>query len=94
MDITPEELRAQDAKAILDSTVFKESFDKVSAYIESQAVSCNPDNKDLAQRIILSKQLLAHVKRELVNVINNGAIAVNMKALEENRGIINRVLRR
>lgn len=95
MEPTKEILRAQDARAVLDSPVFKEAFNKVSEYIESQAVSCDPDNLQMAQRVVLSKQILAHVKRELVKIINDGSLSVKIHHLEQKEeGFFKKVLRR
>ena len=76
MTIEAMEFAAQDAKALLENPMFINAFDKVENYIESRALEANPDNKDITQRIILSKQILAHIKREIVKVITDYEVEV------------------
>jgi hypothetical protein len=66
---------AADAKALLDNKLFRDAFSAVSDYLEAKALTCDPDNKDMAQRVILSKQVLAAVKREIQRHIENGVVA-------------------
>ena len=75
MSLEQEKWAAEDAKAVLNSPVFKGAFEAVSGYVEGKAVTCDPDNKEMAQRIILTKQILAAVKRELERVVENGKVA-------------------
>jgi hypothetical protein len=81
-------IRGNDARQLLDNHLLKEAFAAVGEYIDSQALSCPPDDAPRAQRIIISKQLLAAVKRELVRVIEDGDVAeVQISELEKARGL-------
>lgn len=75
--MTPEEtkIRATEAKHLLDNRLFKEAWDALAGYLESKAETCDPDNAEQARRIILTKQLLAGLKREFERVVNDGHIA-------------------
>lgn len=75
--MTPNEVaqRAAEAKHLLDNRLFKEAWDALAGYLESKAETCDPDNAEQARRIILTKQLLAGLKREFERVVNDGHIA-------------------
>lgn len=92
--IEQRKFRAADAKTLLDNKLFKEAFDSVGKYIESQALSCDPDNKDKAQRILISKQILAGIKREIERVVQDGEIAeIQLNEIEQKRGLVRRFMR-
>lgn len=79
---------ANDAKQLLENKLFQGAFKAVGEYIDTMALSCDPDNKDKTQRIIISKQILAGIKREIERQVENGMIAeVQMSELEQKRGI-------
>jgi hypothetical protein len=81
--------RANDAKQFLQNPLFRESFDGVAADLEAVALSCDPDNKDKAQRIVIAKQLLAAVKREITRKVEDGEMAqFQMGELEKKRGLL------
>lgn len=91
--MTPEteKIRAADARALLDNQLFKEAFAKVGEHIESQALTCDPDNKERAQRIVMAKQLLAGVRREVERVVEDGEFAeIKMAEIEKKRSIFRR----
>lgn len=64
-----------EARQLLENSHFREAWDAVDGYLNEVALSCDPDNKDKAQRVILSKQLLAAVKREFVRKVEDGDMA-------------------
>jgi hypothetical protein len=82
-------ITGNDAKAILDDKLFKGAFEAVKEYLDQQALSCDPDNKDKAARIIISKQLLQAVKRELERQVETGLIAqVQLSEIEKKRSLM------
>lgn len=86
--MTPEQTRfiAEDAKQLLENKMLKDAFDAVSLYIDQQALSCEPDNKERAQRIVISKQLLAGIRREIYRHVENGQVAnVQIAELERKK---------
>lgn len=88
--MTPQDrmIKAADAKSLLDNKLLRDAFQAVSDGIDSLAMTCDPDNKEKAARIIISKQLLAAVKRELTRKIEDGAVAeFQMKEIENKRGM-------
>lgn len=81
--------RAEDARHLLDNKLFKEAFAAVGAYLEQRALGCDPDNKEMAQRIVLSKQILAGVKREIERVISDGDVeAIRIAEVERRKGVL------
>lgn len=78
-------IRANEARQLLENNLLKDAFLAVGDYIESQAMTCAPDDKDRCARIIASKQLLAAVKRELYKHIDNGMFAETRIAEIEKR---------
>jgi hypothetical protein len=78
--------RASDAKALLDNKLFKDAFQKLGDNLEAQALACDPDNKDKAARIIIAKQLLKGIKREIERVIDDGDVAdIQLSELERKK---------
>lgn len=93
---TPEHrrIRGNDARQLLDNQLLKEAFAAVGQYVDDQALSCPPDDAARAQRIVISKQLLAAIKRELVRVIEDGDVAeVQIEEIEKRRGLLSRIRR-
>ena len=87
---TPEHrrIRGNDARQLLDNSLLKEAFAAVDKYIDEQALSCPPDDATRAQRIVISKQLLAAIRREIVRVVEDGDVAeVQIDMLEKARGL-------
>lgn len=86
--LTPEQRRiiGVEAQQALDNRHLKEAFEGVADYLEEQAQDCDPDNKERAQRIVLSKQLLGSIKRELIRKIEDGEMAkIEIAELEKRR---------
>ena len=80
--------RATDARQLLENQLFVEAFAAVANHLNMAALSCEPDNKDKAQRIIISQQLLAAVKREITRIVQDGEVAqVQIAELEKKRGL-------
>jgi hypothetical protein len=93
---TPEHrrIRGNEARQLLDNQLLKEAFTAVGQYVDDQALACPPDDATRAQRIVISKQLLAAIKRELVRVVEDGDVAeVQIDMLEKQRGLMNRFRR-
>ena len=91
--MTPQDrtIRAADAKHLLENPLFVEAWDAVANHLQMAAMSCEPDNQVKAQRVIISIQLLAAVKREVTRVIQDGIVAdVQMRELETKRSIFRR----
>ena len=83
MTFEADRFKGQDAQALLDNPLLKEAFWRVEAYIHGQAMSCDPDNKEKAARVIVAMQLLKGIKREIERMIEDGDIAdVHIAQLE------------
>jgi len=88
--MTPEarRIRGNDARQLLDNKLLKEAFAAVGAYVDGQAMSCPPDDATRAQRIIISKQLLAAIIREITRVVEDGEVAtIQISEIEKARGL-------
>ncbi len=88
--MTPEDrkFRATDAKQLLENKLFVEAFDAVERHLSMAALTCDPDNATKAQRVVISQQLLAAVKREITRIVEDGKVAeIQMAELERRRGI-------
>lgn len=74
---TPQEavIRANDAKALLENPLLKDAFSAVYDYLRAKAESCDPDNKDRAQAVVLSMKLLAQIRAEIERHVQNGVVA-------------------
>lgn len=84
--IEARKFRAQDAKQLLENPLLVEAFQAVENALLLASTSCEPDNKDKAQRIIISHQLLAGIKREITRIIQDGDIAnVQLSEIEQKR---------
>lgn len=75
--MTPEarKFASEDAKHLLGNKLFKSAFEGVAEYLEAQALGCNPDDSAKAQRIVIAKQILAGIKREIERVVEDGVVA-------------------
>lgn len=94
--MTPEarKFAAADAKQLLDNKLFQAAFAGVAEYLDSQALGCDPDNASKAQRIVIAKQLLAGIKREIERVVDDGVVAnIQIDQIEQKRGVLRRLIR-
>jgi hypothetical protein len=80
---------ANEARQLLENRHLVEAFAAVHTHLEAQAHSCDPDNKDKAQRIVIAKQLLQAVRREILRKVDDGYMAeVEIIELEKRRGLL------
>lgn len=75
--LSPQERRiiGEDAKQALQNKHWKEAFEAVETYLIDGAKACDPDNREKAQRVVISMQLLEALKRELVRKVEDGEMA-------------------
>lgn len=69
------QIRAADAQALLANPVFQGALEALRARIESNMLSANADDFERCTRLVITKQLLAGVVREINNYIEEGEIA-------------------
>jgi hypothetical protein len=74
---SPEQRRTigHEARQALENKHWKEAFEAVEGHLVGVAKHSDPDNKDKAQRILISMQLLEAIKRELIRKIEDGEMA-------------------
>ena len=94
--IEARKFRAQDAKQLLENPLFVEAFKSLENALLSASMTCEPDNKDKAQRIVISHQLLAGIKREITRIVQDGNIAdVQLSEIEQKKqNVFQRAFRR
>lgn len=83
-DLAERRTRANEARQFMQNPLFDAAFDGVAEDLEQVALSCDPDNKDKSQRVIIAKQLLQAVKREIIRRVEDGEFAqFQMKELDK-----------
>jgi len=94
--IEEQQIRAKDAEALLANPVFKGAVDALKASLERQAMGADPDNHEKCARIIISKQLLAGIVREVERYITEGQITdlVMLEEEKQKKSALERVFRR
>ena len=86
--MTPEKrvIQSNDARALLNNGIFKSALARMDEHLEAQAITCDPDNKEKAQRVIIAKQLMKGIIREIESLISDGEIAkVQLSELEQKK---------
>ena len=80
---------ANEARQILENVHFQQAFSAVDDLLEAQALACDPDNKDKAARIVIGKQLLQAIRREIIRKMDDGYMAeVQIAEIERKRGLL------
>jgi hypothetical protein len=83
---SPEQRRivANDARQLLDNRHFVEAFAAVHGYLEQKAHAC--ENKEQAFHVVIAKQLLRDIRREVIRKMEDGYMAeVEIEALEKRK---------
>lgn len=94
-DLETRRIRAEEARQFLTNPLFKAMFAGVESYLREVGLSCEPDNKDKAQRVVISMQLLESLRLEIERRVTDGDFAAfQMQQLERQRGLVDRVFRR
>ena len=84
MTLESERILGADAAATLRSPTVKLAFSRLGEYLDNQILSCKPDDKDQAQRVVLAKQILAGLKREFERIVEEGEVAdIQLHELEK-----------
>jgi DNA-binding Xre family transcriptional regulator len=87
-DITPDQARVigNEARQVLESPHFLNAWDAVNAELDQVMLHCDPDNKDKAQRIAISKQLLHSIRQQFLRKMNDGYMAeVTLNEIERTK---------
>lgn len=76
-DETPEQRRilANEARQVLENRHFRQAFAAVSEEIEAQAIACDVRDAERSRNIVLAKQLLLKIRRELTRKMEDGYMA-------------------
>jgi hypothetical protein len=94
---TPEQRRiiGNEARQLLENVHFREAFEAVESHLVDQAKSCDPDNKDKAQRVVIAMQIMEGIKREIIRKVEDGHVAeVEIAELERRNSLgIRRLVR-
>lgn len=68
-------IKGNDAQALLNNSLLRAAFDAVDAKLESYILTCDPDDKDRAQRVVLGKQIFKGIRREIERIVEDGQVA-------------------
>ena len=91
--LSPERRRIIGAEAAqsLRDPHWNAAFKEVDEYLDKVALACDPDNKEKAQRIVISKQLLQSIRQALVRKSEDGEAAkIEIEKLEPRRRVFQR----
>ncbi len=83
--------RATDARNLLDNPVFKGAMIKVGQAIDLKLMSIDPDDRDKCTRVVLAKQILKGIEREIHRYIQDGEV-VELVELDRKRKTIKDVV--
>lgn len=86
-------IRAEDAKHLLANPIFIEAFSGVEKYLDDRLLMCDAADKEAAQRVVISKQLLASLRREIERVVQDGDVATIRMAQLERKTLLSRFQR-
>jgi len=80
------QIRATEARQLLDNPMFQEAFGAVEKHLSAKALACDADDANKALRIVVSQQLLAAIKREIQRIVTDGMVAdVQLDEIETKR---------
>jgi hypothetical protein len=86
MGIEQDRIRGNDAKALLENPIFKDAFTRMETHLDARIYGCDPDNERQTQRVVLAKQILAGIKREIETIISIGEVAeIKLQEVEANK---------
>lgn len=66
---------ALEGKRIIESGPYLAATERMTAHLEAQLLSCNPDDKEKTQRVVLAKQIFKGIQREFARLIQDGEVA-------------------
>lgn len=73
--MSTDQIRANDAKALLANPVFQGFMESMNTMLDRNINNVNPDNQDQCVRVVIAKQLMAGIERQVNNYIENGKVA-------------------
>lgn len=86
MTLQDERIQGAEAKEFLNSRTYKKIMQALKNNVDSQSLIANPDNKEHCQRIIIARQILAGIEREIESIIQYGEVAeIEIKEIESNK---------
>lgn len=85
--MTEKVIKGKDAEAFLNSpNVYKDAINALELSLDAQILGCDPDNKEKASRLIISKQLLNGIVREISRFVEDGQVeAFQLHELEQRK---------
>ncbi len=70
-----DQIRANDAKSLLGNPVFQGAMNAMKRNLDKNIANVNPDNKEQCVRVVIARQLINGIDREIKNYIENGKVA-------------------
>lgn len=80
--MTETELKAAEAKSLLDNKIFKAAMLKMNQSLDMKMMSVNPDEIEKCARVVLAKQILNGIDREIKRFIVDGQVVMKLAELE------------
>ena len=69
-----DQIRARDAESLLKNPVYTDAIKKLGDSLDNKILAMDVDNKDQCARVVLAKQLLKGIEREIARFIDQGYI--------------------
>lgn len=66
---------AADAQALLENPVFQGALDKMEERLDANILNVSADDEKICARVVLAKQILKGIVREIHRYIENGNVA-------------------
>lgn len=73
----------RDAQFILNSESYKSAIKSLEHNIEVEQLNADTDNLAHCQRMVITKQLLSMVTRELANQINDSTFEISLREMNK-----------
>lgn len=75
--LSPEErsVVGEEARQLLENKHYRQAWSALDDYITAQEEACDPDHKEKAQRLVITRQLLRALHREFERKVQDGEVA-------------------
>lgn len=76
-------IKGQDAKFILNSHAHKDAIAKLLENVDSRVLNCDPKDKDLAQILVITRQVVQDVIRAYEALVNDADFEIVLLEMNE-----------
>jgi len=85
-----DKIRGADASGVVNNPAFKLAMQRLGDHLDQKILACDPTNEKETQRVVLAKQILRGIERELTRIIQDGEVAKIRLAEVEKPRLFNR----